>query len=92
MNDKVTEGVAAAIAGEQPPVSEIKEVYARCACGQVPAELAINLPTNSKYGHVAGNCCGDWILEFKAGYPKSNEHLVKIATDAWNAAPRWAPE
>jgi hypothetical protein len=69
-----------------------KPAYARCACGEVPAELAINLPPGSKYGHVAGNCCGDWMLEFKAGYPKDNEALLAKAVAAWNAAPRWAPE
>jgi hypothetical protein len=61
-----------------------------CPCGQHPEDLMINLPQGAKYGQVAGNCCGDWILEFKAGYPKSNEHLVQIASQAWEDAPRGA--
>lgn len=64
------------------------ETYARCPCGQVPTDIMINMPQGSKYGTVAGNCCGDWMLEFKAGYPKDNNHLIVLATNAWNSLSR----
>lgn len=66
---------------ERPP-------YAACPCGEVPSDIMINLPQGAKYGTVAGNCCGDWVLEFKAGYPKNNDELVLAARTAWNEAPR----
>ena len=69
-------------------VTKTKPTKAPCPCGEVPEDLIIRVPQGSKYGTVAGQCCGDWVLEFKAGYPKSNEELSNQAEVAWNAAPR----
>ena len=63
-----------------------KKVFGACPCGSVPTDLMISVPNGSKYGAVAGNCCGDWSLEFKAGYPKDQDDLIAKASDAWNGA------
>lgn len=69
------------------PIPTTRE-YEPCPCGKTPTEILINLPRGSKYGQAQGNCCGDWALEFKAGFPKTNEELTTQAIDAWNNAPR----
>lgn len=79
MSDDVTP-----IAGEQ----EKPPIYATCPCGETPAELFVRLPKGSKQGIVAGNCCGDWLLEFKAGYPKDDADLLERGKMAWNNQPR----
>lgn len=90
-NKKIAEAVKSVV-NDEPPVPEEPRALAPCPCGEVPTELLINLPKNSKYGHVAGNCCADWILEFKAGYPKNDNHLIAVATMAWDRGPRGKPE
>lgn len=68
--------------------AEGQDKFARCPCGQVPTDLVISIPQNSKYGSIQGNCCAAWALEFKAGFPKDEVELQLRAMAAWNQAPR----
>ena len=61
-----------------------------CPCGKVPTGLHVTCDKNSKWGHVAGECCGEWMIEFRNGYddPPDKEE----ARLAWNDAPRSSEE
>lgn len=58
----------------------------KCPCGQVPG--GINIETQGKYGTVAGSCCGEWTVEFRANYSQDKEAMLVKARTAWNTAPR----
>ncbi len=59
-----------------------------CPCGRTPTKLSI-VSDNAKWFRCAGNCCGEWEIEFRSNYsfPKSKE-AKKLAIEAWNDAPR----
>ena len=60
----------------------------RCPCGEIPDDLIITeqmSPMN--WSWVAGNCCGEWNIEFRSDY-ESGEKLKELAVTAWNSAPR----
>lgn len=86
----VAEAVAAAVANTTPPPPPAKQpvTHTPCPCGVVPTDLMINIPRGSKYGTVAGNCCAVWAMEFKVGYPATEDIATQIAISAWEAAPR----
>ena len=44
---------------------------------------------SSKYMHVVGVCCGEWMIEFRTNYhPADTEECLALAVEAWNNAPR----
>lgn len=62
--------------------------FASCPCGEIPERLCI-VEQDCKWALVAGNCCGDWHIEFSTGYhPIGSPELSALALAAWNAAPR----
>jgi len=65
---------------------------ATCPCGKTPTELNItDAGQGRKWANVAGNCCGEWMIEFRTHYTEfRSEECVQLAREAWNAAPRAA--
>lgn len=71
----------------EKPVQE-RQKLGSCACGKTPENLFITAPERSKWGFVAGDCCGEWTIEFRNGYTADQEVSIQRATEAWNNAPR----
>ncbi len=63
---------------------------APCPCGQVPEKLIVEYSgQGSKWAMVNGYCCGEWNIEFRTYYePLDSEKIMRLAREAWNAAPR----
>ena len=61
-----------------------------CPCGEKPTGLDITDGSQGgKYHYVSGDCCGEWIIEFRANYtPVKSSACMALATEAWNSAPR----
>lgn len=63
-----------------------------CACGHVPEGLRIEGEVKAKFARVCGECCGEWIVEFRNDYcPLDSEQSWDRAAQAWNSAPRPEP-
>jgi hypothetical protein len=65
---------------------------AACPCGKTPQELSItDAGQGGKWANVSGNCCGEWMIEFRTNYENLDSDKCKaLAVEAWNAAPRAA--
>ena len=63
---------------------------APCPCGKTPTEIKVYLLTQGdKWGIAVPNCCGEWMIEFRADYIQPEEaECQERALAAWNAAPR----
>ena len=63
---------------------------AKCPCGKIPLVLVIEAANTYRYGYVYGDCCHDWIVEFKRNTTMEidSPENIKLATEAWNNAPR----
>jgi hypothetical protein len=61
-----------------------------CACGHTPKELLISdANQGGKWAYVAGDCCGEWELEFRTSYfPLDSQECMDAAIERWNQAPR----
>ncbi len=61
-----------------------------CPCGKIPTDLGISdIGQGSKWAGAYGNCCSEWIVEFRTQYSSLDSEACKIlATLEWNAAPR----
>jgi hypothetical protein len=61
-----------------------------CPCGKIPKELGItDAGQGGKWAQVMGDCCGEWTIEFRTMYEAlDSSECMKLATDAWNEAPR----
>ena len=60
----------------------------KCPCGKTPTELGIT-DWNSKWALVYGQCCGEWMVEFRTQYEDTGcAKCMEYATLAWNEAPR----
>ncbi len=66
------------------------DALAACPCGKVPTSLHIKLSGEGyKYAIASPDCCGDWLIEFRADYlPFDSEECQRRAREEWNAAPR----
>ena len=66
----------------------------RCPCGKIPEELVIvGSGLSSKWANVFGDCCGEWMIEFRSAYnDHDSEECMALATAAWNDAPRYHDE
>ena len=61
----------------------------RCPCGQVPNSLIIQeLELGSRYKRAVPDCCKAWHIEFRVGYTKEDQEIMRLAKEAWNALPR----
>ena len=58
-----------------------------CPCGKTPTKLSVKETLSGKWAYVEGNCCGDWIIEYRNGYATGKEQYT-LAVEAWNEAPR----
>jgi hypothetical protein len=63
-----------------------------CPCGKTPDRLTITAETRTpKYAHCSGDCCGDWLIEFRADYAEPDTNACQSrAAASWNAAARLA--
>ena len=61
-----------------------------CPCGQPLDGLIITENgQGTKYANVAGNCCGEWMIEFRTNYESlESKKCMQLAISAWNSAPR----
>lgn len=82
LRDQIADGDEVA----QTPKNELEP----CPCGEVPAELNLEVGQRAKYGRVVGSCCGEWSIEFRNGYTTDMAVTVQRAQKAWNDAPRSA--
>jgi len=59
-----------------------------CPCGKTPDVLSItDANQGGKWACVSCDKCGEWTIEFRTQYC-IGEELVRLATEAWNEAPR----
>lgn len=70
---------------------EVEITLKPCPCGKIPTELSID-QSGTKWAWTSGNCCGDWSLEFRAGYHTDLDELKKLAAARWNGAERGLPK
>jgi hypothetical protein len=60
-----------------------------CFCGRIPKRLCISEGHSCKYSFASGDCCGEWMIEFRTEYRRDDDpKLLELAAKAWNAAPR----
>ncbi len=61
-----------------------------CPCGKIPTELHISdAGQGGKWANVCGNCCDEWMLEFRTDYNNlDSDECMKLAVDWWNDAGR----
>jgi len=59
-----------------------------CPCGKTPAELHLDCPERCKWGYASGDCCNEWIVEFRNQYTTNPETSMLRAVERWNATPR----
>ena len=62
----------------------------QCPCGAMPDDLSIYADYGDKWAIAcAGNCCGEWEIEFRTLYnQQGSDELKALAIAAWNNAPR----
>jgi hypothetical protein len=61
-----------------------------CPCGKTPQRLIVEAEGDRpKWARVSGNCCGEWMIEYRNAYTTLNTaEADRIAMLAWNRAPR----
>lgn len=59
-----------------------------CPCGEQPMNLMLELDKDRRSGHVFGDCCGEWLVEFQNKYNPDKDKMAEKARVAWNRAPR----
>jgi len=61
-----------------------------CPCGKTPTKLLISQSETTKYAYIYGNCCTEWIIEFRTKYYKlDSPECMELAIAEWNNAPRF---
>lgn len=59
-----------------------------CPCGKVPTALNV-FEGDCKWYQASGNCCGEWLIEFRSHYRKvDSPEAYQLAVEAWNKAAR----
>lgn len=62
---------------------------AKCPCGCTPSAIVVVSEDQSKWSYACGDCCGDWHIEFRSNYFKSDDARLQIlANEAWNNTTR----
>jgi len=60
-----------------------------CPCGKTPSKLYISEAETCKWAYVSGDCCGEWNIEFRTGYYKTDSNeCMELAIKQWNDSPR----
>ena len=61
-----------------------------CPCGAIPKELLLyDANQGSKYAFVQGDCCGEWMIEFRSNYlDLESDECKELALLAWNGSSR----
>ena len=63
-------------------------VLNKCPCGEVPTDIHIR-GQDAKWAFASGNCCNDWLIEFRTKYCSIDSNECKeLAIVAWNKVPR----
>lgn len=63
----------------------------KCPCGKTPTKLIVEPQesTCGKWGYVSGDCCGEWMIEFRLDYHEYDSiEATERAMLSWNCAPR----
>ncbi len=75
-----------------PPADEddgmVRTHIEPCPCGKQPTMLMLELDKDRKRGHVFGDCCSEWMVEFNNNYNVDKDKMAERAKVAWNRAPR----
>lgn len=66
----------------------VDEALKPCPCGQTPTTLQLFGAPPQKYTMAAGDCCNEWIIEFRSQYERDDAKLQDLAAKAWNAMQR----
>ena len=68
----------------------LNALLSACPCGKVPTAIYVYADSDRpKWAYCHGNCCGEWNIEFRAGYADlASDEIQRLAEEAWNAAPR----
>ena len=61
-----------------------------CPCGDTSQHIEVIPDTPDKWAYAVPDCCGEWSVEFRAGYA-DYEEAQQLAIIAWNDAPRAKP-
>ena len=59
-----------------------------CPCGKVPTALILDCQRQAKYGYAMGDCCNEWLIEFRNQYTTNSETTMARAVEGWNDTPR----
>lgn len=63
-----------------------------CPCGKTPTKLVIMGSAPCKWAHASGDCCGEWMIEFRSNYLAFDDATcIAHARAAWHDAPRANP-
>mgnify|MGYP000282822972 CR=1 FL=1 len=63
-----------------------------CPCGKTPTKLHIETGATCKYSYASGDCCGEWLIEFRTHYLLAGtDGAMELAVEAWNEADRKEP-
>lgn len=58
-----------------------------CPCGKTPGVLVISEGGIYKYATVTGDCCSEWMIEFRTGYHiTTSDECMLLAIVAWNSS------
>ena len=71
-------------------MTDVNAGLAACPCGRIPTSLQLTyVDQGGKWVSATGDCCGEWSIEFRTQYAAlDSEECKKLATKAWNSAPR----
>jgi len=64
-----------------------------CPCGKTPKNLIItDAGQGGKWANVYGECCAEWMLEFRTDYHRlDSDECMELAIKWWNDATRNNP-
>ena len=69
--------------------SDVEKIHLElCPCGQRPDLLIIEMQERAKWGRAFGDCCSEWMIEFRNGYTAEPKVSQVRAAAAWNDMPR----
>lgn len=74
------------------PLPSSSDLLAPCPCGgQVKSLHITDAGQGGKFAFVSGDCCDEWMIEFRTNYAAlDSDACKKLAWAAWNNAPRKA--